>query len=301
MTKTLFIINPHAGRAQKVWRVLERQLASWVDDYSVITTQSPDDIATALQQATDMTADRIISIGGDGTNKFMVNALMAHREAYPDFDCVFGCIPAGTGRDFARGVGLPLDSLKAAEYILMKAQPRPVDIGVATFDEQRHYFLNVSSAGIANDVVQRVERSPKRPWTFLWSVLSALVRYEPEHVQIELDGKMWFEGHIYVAGIANGKSIGQGILIAPDAIVDDGLFDVVVAEKMTTWQLMNAFPTIYVGKHISHPKVHSNRARHVRITLPKQASIGIDLDGEPATVYDDIEYEIAPSALRMLL
>lgn len=301
MTKTLFIVNPHAGRVRKIWRELEPTIGNWIKDYSVVMTHFPEDVTACLAQARTTQVEHIISVGGDGTNKYMLNALMQHRQNYPDYEVIFGSIPAGTGRDFARGAGLPLNTVEAAEYVLTQAKPRAIDIGLANFADENHYFLNVSNVGIANDVVQRVERSSKRPWTFLLSVISALMRYQPEAVRIELDGNIWFEGKIYVAAIANGKSIAQGMLIAPDAELNDGLFDVIVGEEMPMLTLMQVVPKIYSGEHISHPKVKVGRAKQVKITNLAGQAIGLDLDGEPSDGALSMTYEIQPSAIKMLL
>lgn len=301
MTKTLFIVNPNAGRTRNVWRKIEPKLGTWLLDYVTVMTRTPDDVTETLDQARMADIDCVISVGGDGTNKVMVNAIMEHRKKYPEHELIFGSIPAGTGRDFARGVGLPLDSLEAAEYVLTKAQVRMVDIGIAEFDDEKHYFLNASNAGIANDVALRVERSKKRPWTFLTSIIRSLAGYQPETVRIELDGEVWFEGNIYVMAVANGKSIGQGILIAPDAEVDDGYFDVVIAEEMPFLDLMQAFPSIYTGKHISHPRVKVQRAKQIQISSPVNQKIGMDLDGEPSDGATAIRYTMVPAALQMLL
>ena len=176
MPKTLFIVNPNAGRVRKTWKELKPRLGDWVDDYTVVMTHSPEDVTECLAQASVMDIEQIISVGGDGTNKFMINALMVHRQNCPNHQLVFGSIPAGTGRDFARGMGFPLDTIEAAEYVLMQAKPRLIDVGLAKFAGEEHYFLNVSNAGIANDVALRVERSAKRPWDFLFSIVSSLAR-----------------------------------------------------------------------------------------------------------------------------
>lgn len=301
MAKTLFIVNPNAGRSRKIWQKILPRLKDWVSDYTVVMTHYPEDVLETLAQARINDVERVITVGGDGTNKFMVNALMEHREVYPQHELIFGSIPAGTGRDFARGMGLPLKTIEAVEYVLTKASVRKIDIGRAHFGDESHYFLNASNAGIANDVVQRVERSAKRPWTFFVSVIGALAGYKPEFVRIELDGQLWFEGNIYVMGVANGRSIGQGMLIAPDAIVDDGLFDVVIAEKMPFLELAQVFPTIYSGSHITHPRVKIQRARHVRIMSLEGQKIGMDLDGEPSDGALEISYEVIPASLKMLL
>lgn len=301
MAKTLFIVNPNAGRTRKIWREILPRLKNWVRDYTIVMTHHPEDISETLAQARIDGVERIITVGGDGTNQFMVNALMAHRQVYPEHELIFGSIPAGTGRDFARGMGIPLKTVEAAEYVLTKAKVRTIDIGLATFADESHYFLNVANAGIANDVAQRVECSQKRPWTFLTSVIRSLASYKPEAVRIELDGEIWFEGNIYVMAVANGRSVGQGILIAPDAIIDDALFDVVIAEEMPFLDLIQAFPTMYSGTHITNPRVKVKRARQVRIISQTGKNIGMDLDGEPSDGALEIIYELIPASLKMLL
>ncbi|MEO1288095.1 MAG: diacylglycerol kinase family protein [Chloroflexota bacterium] len=301
MSRTLFIINPNAGRIRQVWRDLEPRVNEWVDNFRTIITHHPDDIAEILDQSTRDDVDRIVSVGGDGTNQHMVNALMLHRQNYPEHELILGTIPAGTGRDFARGMGIPLDTFEAAEYVLTQATPKQIDIGLARFGDEKRYFHNFANAGIASDVVARVEKSGKHQWSFLMSVLSSLASYRPEAVTIELDGEHWFEGNIIVAGIGNGKSTGQGILLAPDAILDDGLFDVVIGEQMPLWELVQVFPKIYAGTHIGHRRVHHQRAKHVKLISRTGKAIGMDLDGEASDGAMEIVYEVVPSAITMLL
>lgn len=301
MPKTLFIVNPNAGRVRQTWTKLEPMIAAWVEDFTVVMTKYPEDVLDCLAQARVNKVERVIAIGGDGTNYTILNKLMAFREQFPDDEITYGTIPAGTGRDFARGVGLPMDTFAAAEYVLKNAKARLIDIGRCKIGGNSFYFLNASNVGIAYDVAQRVEHSAKRPWSFLVSVLSSLTQYKPEAAIIELDGKVWFEGNIYVAAVANGRAVGQGIIIAPNSKVDDGLFDVVVGEEMPTLELIQVFPKLYSGTHIGHPRVKEGRAKHVRIISPKQAAIGLDLDGEPAKGAVEIVYEILPASLKMLL
>lgn len=301
MVKTLFFVNLNAGRLRKKWKELEAALPKWVSDYEVVITQTTTDVDKNLVRAVDEGFERIISVGGDGTNKYVVSAIMQYQETHPDHRLVFGGIPAGTGRDFARSAGIPRETLAAAEYILTRATPHKVDVGYVEFGNVRDYYLNVSNLGISWDVAQRVGTSNKRPWTFLVSIISSLAFYKPEAVIVELDNELWYEGKVYLASVANAKSIAQGVLIAPDAEYDDGWFDVIVAEEMPTLELMRVFPTIYTGKHIHHPKVIVKRAKKVRIRTPNNQAIGLDLDGEPYQGAGEINYSIVPKAFSILL
>jgi YegS/Rv2252/BmrU family lipid kinase len=301
MTKTLFFVNLNAGRLRKTWKELEAQLPKWVSDYKVIITEAASDVDKNLIQAIDEGFERIVSVGGDGTNKYVVSAIMQYQEKNPDHSLVFAGIPAGTGRDFARAAGIPHETLPAAEYLLTQAIPQKVDVAYVQFADIRDYYLNVSNLGISYDVAHRAGKSSKRPWTFLVSIIASLAFYKPEAVSVELDGEKWYEGNVYITAIANSKSIAQGVLIAPDAKYDDGLFDVVIAEEMPTLELIRVFPTIYTGQHIHHPKVMVKRAKNVRITTPNHQPIGLDLDGEPFEGAAEINYTILPKAFTILL
>src|SRR5690349_20499724 len=109
MPKTLFIVNANAGRVRPTWSKLEPRLGTWTNDFAVVMTKYAEDVIEILKQSRINGIEQIIAIGGDGTNYSIVNQLMAFREEQPDYHITFGSIPAGTGRDFARGVGLPLD------------------------------------------------------------------------------------------------------------------------------------------------------------------------------------------------
>lgn len=305
MAKTLFVVNPNAGsgRGKKTWERVQPLLYQEAHNtFSVIMTKHPDDVIDCVDQAIDEDFERIITIGGDGTNHALVNALMMAREQHPQAsNLIFGSIPAGTGRDFARGAGLPLHTDQAIHYVLNEAQPRPVDIGMVTFDGDKRWFLNISSAGISLDVVQRVESQTKRPWSFLMAILGSLRHYQPEAMRIEIEGDCWYEGDIYVAAVANGSTFAQGMKVAPNASIDDGYFDVVIAESMPLLTVLRVLPRLYNGSHIHHPKVQQIRAKSVTIITLTGDPIGMDLDGEPAQSGKIIEYTILPAALQMLL
>lgn len=301
MVKTLFLVNPNAGRLRKTWKTLEAQLPKWVSDYKVIITEAATDVDQHVVRAADEGFERIVSVGGDGTSKYVVSAIMQFQEKNPNHPLVFAGIPAGTGRDFARAAGIPRETLPAAEYLLTKATVQKVDVGYVEFANVRDYYLNVSNLGISYDVAHRVGISNKRPWSFLVSVITSLALYKPEGVIVELDGEFWYEGNVYLAAVANAKSVAQGILIAPNAEFDDGLFDVVVAEEMPTLELIRVFPTIYTGEHIHHPKVKVKRAKQVRITTPNNQAIGLDLDGEPFEGAAEINYSLIPTSFSILL
>ena len=302
MQKTLIILNPHAanGLAGRIWTQLEPVLWETLGELVVAVTQRPEDVAQHLDKARASALTRVISIGGDGTNHALINALADLNERYPnDAPMVYGNLPLGTGRDWARGTGIPINDLKAAARWIAEAQPRPTDIGLLTCDSRREHFLNIASAGIGSEIAARVNRTPvRRPWSFLQSTLISLFQYRPRPMQIRLDGKDWYEGRTYIVAVANGSTFGHGMKIAPEAVVNDGQFDVIVVDGNSLGTVLSALPRVYNGTHMTCPAVHAGRAASVEVSSAGEP-LGVELDGEP-TAGHELTFSICPGLLHLL-
>lgn len=298
--KYLVLINPHAagGAAVTAWQGIEADFTERFGKPRVVITRNAAEISRHIQDAAQQGIARVISVGGDGTNHSVINSIVQHNRLYPDNPLVYGSLPAGTGQDWARGLGMPLNPRQALDW-LAQAQPRPIDVGHVQYDDKQRYFLNISSAGISHDVVQRVESMNKRrPWTFLLATIRAILEYQPEQVRIELDGTVWYEGKVYLVAVANGRYFGAGIKIAPEAVIDDGWLDVIVVKDVSRLRLLMALQTAYQGTHIYNPAVLTARAHSVYITGDDSAR-GVDLDGEPAAGHN-LHYTIQSGILNIL-
>lgn len=305
MLKTLIILNPHAagGRAGQLWTRLEPVLWEKLGELVIAVTQHPEEVAEHLDKAYAAGLTRVISIGGDGTNHALVNALAALNAQHPDGPpLIYGMLPVGTGRDWARSSGIPLNLEKAADWIA-HAQPRATDIGLLTYDEggrARHeHFLNIASAGISGEVSQRVNSTPvRRPWTFLQSTIQSILSYKPPRIQVRLDGRPWYDDRAFVAVVANGTTFGHGMKIAPQAHTSDGLFDVVVIDGISRPAALMALRRVYNATHLTHPAVHFRQAREVEVYC-EEAPIGLELDGEPAEGHN-LRFGLRPGLLHLL-
>jgi diacylglycerol kinase (ATP) len=221
--------------------------------------------------------DRPLVIGGDGTFSLAADvlALAGAGSRIP-----LGLVPAGTGSDLARTLGLPRDPLESARRALA-GTPRPVDALELTFDDGRRRFaINVVSAGVSSGVVERINALESRgKAAYLTEAVKALLAYQPASCNIEVDGKPWHEGPLLLVAIANGTSFGGGMRIAPRAEVDDGLADLVLAPRVPGWQIPILLPRLYLGRHLSSRWVRYRRARTVRIE-PAEGFPLFDLDGD---------------------
>ncbi len=293
----LILLNPNAasGRAVARFRQIEPLLREQLGDFRLAVTARPEELAAPLQRAAEAGCDTVLSVGGDGTTQALLDALAQQ----PALDFTVGVLPFGTGRDWARTLGIPLEPAAALRW-LARAEARRVDLGCARVDGRERRFLNVASAGLSGEVGNRVNRTRvKRPWTFLQSIVGTLLRFDAPPMRVFLDGERFYEGDAFVLSVGNGRYFGRGMMICPDALINDGLFDVVLVEGMGKPQVLAALPTLFRGTHIHRADVHTRRARHVRVEA-LHPPLGLDLDGEPSEG-TQIEFEVLPGALRMLV
>lgn len=296
--KTLILLNPHAasGTALRRFERVKASLLALFDEVRVAMTQDERQVSDHLRRAWNDGFELVLALGGDGTNSVVLNAL-CQLEAQSEL--IFATLPFGTGRDWARTLNLPEESTTMLEW-LAHATPQPVDIGRVTLDGQRSWFLNVASVGISGAIAPRLNaKRVKRPWMFLTATVQALFNYEPSPIQVIVDGQLWQEGSFFLAAVGNGRFFGRGMKICPDAVINDGLFDVVLVESMPRLRALTALPSVFTGSHLKRDDVHVCQARHVRLQGIERA-MQLEMDGEPYEA-QVIEFEVQPSAVSMLL
>lgn len=270
----------------------------------VAITQTERDLPDVLAEAIRGGVERVIAVGGDGTNYAMVNALVRLHDQDPQRRMpVYGTFPIGTGCDFAMARGIPKSSLATVDW-LAAAKPSPVDIGVVQFTHRdgstgRRYYLNIASGGASGDVSRRVNTAlVKRPWTYLAATLATILTYKPSFVDVKLDGQNFFRGKAVLVTCANSTTFGHGMIAAPNAKIDDGLLDVVILRDAGKISTLTALKQVYAGAHLAHPAVSSSRAREVRIETGGQVIDG-DLDGEHFQGSDWL-FTLRPGLLHIL-
>jgi diacylglycerol kinase (ATP) len=303
---TLIILNPHAGsgRAGKLWSKIEPLLWQELGELVIAVTQRPEEVAAHLDKARAAGLTRVIAIGGDGTNHALVNELIRLNRSDPsDPQMTFGSLPIGTGRDWARTLGIPFTPADAVRWI-KSAQPSPLDAGELVTEQANgttatRHFLNIASVGISGMITGQINQLiERRPWTFYKATVEALLRYRPPHMTIRLDGALWYEGEAYIVAIANGRTFGHGMKIAPNADYGDGMFDVVLVEGMPRARVLAALNTVYSGAHLKRSDVHWQRARVAEVEC-STGPLSMELDGENA-VGSKLHFEVLPGALSTL-
>ncbi|MBK8009367.1 MAG: diacylglycerol kinase family lipid kinase [Rhizobiales bacterium] len=305
--KTFVVVNPAAagGRAGKHWPRISRELKSAIGDFDSALTKRPGEASALVRNAIANGAKTVIAVGGDGTINEAVNGL-SNTDALPPGDVSFGFVMYGTGGDFRRSLDFP-KGVSAAIERLKSGRTQVIDLGRLSYTapngtKAQRWFNNISSFGFSGEVVRAVNAARFSKllggkFSFFWNSFIELRKYQGCKVDITIDGKTISE-NVCTAAICNGRFFGGGMMMAPDAVLDDGNFDVVVVRQDPPLTIFD-MRLLYSGAHLKHPNVSVHRGRKVEARPLSNAPIYLDVEGEapgslPAT------FEVVPRALRVL-
>jgi len=228
----------------------------------------------------------IVAAGGDGTLGEVVNGIVGA-------DVKLGIMPMGTGNDFARTLGTG-QTIKEAVLSIFYGDPVKVDIGKV----KDRYFINVAGCGfdaiIANHVNTTQGKLRGRA-AYIAAVYQSLRHFEAVDMELTLDGETR-ETKALLCAVANARNYGGGMKVAPDALVNDGLFDVCVVST-SKWEFIKSFPRVFKGTHTSHPDVTMARAKRVKIVTAKPMPVLIDGESFGTT---PAEFTLIPQAITIL-
>jgi YegS/Rv2252/BmrU family lipid kinase len=263
------IANPSAGgrKAARIIPQVENRLRRNAIDYRIFITQHHAHALDIARRLTPASYDGIVSLGGDGTNYHLLNGLLKYHD--PATLPPLGIIPVGSGNSFARDLGVcsTADGIRA----LVRGNTRPVDVCSFSRDGQPWYFVNLAGFGFVTDVAQTAHRLKRcGDFSYVLGVFHRMLGLRFHHMELEIDGRR-IDGDNCFVEFCNSRYTGGKMLMAPDARIDDGWFDVVVVGPMSRMALLSTFPKIFKGTHGRHPAVRFYRARtaSVRTDPPK--------------------------------
>lgn len=286
MTRYLLIANPAAGSGRSADAIEEVQqiLNERGVDYELMLTTAPKN-ATTLARLQHGRFDAVIAMGGDGTVS-EVAAGMVHTSV------PMGIIPSGSCNDFVKIVGIPAQLEKAVD-VLLSNNIRDVDAGMIN----DRYFINNVGIGFDGEV-NRLASTDHGTGTgkHTSALLNSLGRYDPPLMKVTMNGKV-LDKKIFQITIGNGPICGGGFRLTPDAVVDDGLFDVLVINSLGVFSRIIHLPKVLNGT-VTKTK-HAVIERAPKLTVTSHKPLPIHIDGE---VYasDNCHIEILPKALKIL-
>jgi diacylglycerol kinase (ATP) len=290
--KTWVILNPNAGSVDEL-AGLEEALGR-LPDTSVKVTKQAGDAERLAREALERGVELVVAAGGDGTLNEVVNGLSA------DFGrAILGLLPMGTGNDFARTIGVSND-LDEALAVLKEGRIRTIDVARAEVDGRGRCFLNMSAGGFSGEVSERAGDAKDRwgPLAYMRAAIGALPELKGFLTRITLNGAETLDLETYNIVVSNGRYVASGIPVAPQAVLDDGLLDVMIAPATTIPQLAVLVPTVLLGRHADSDLLLFRKATRVEIQC--DPPMGFNVDGE-LLGEGTARFEVIPRALRMIV
>lgn len=305
-----FLINPKAGGGKAVawWECQRRRLEENGIDFFYEFTDGPASAAGQIRRAISINgAEALMIVGGDGSLHDAINGIIDDERLIKP-ELVFGVCPVGSGCDFGRYIDG--GHMPAVTDLIRRGKVVGIDVGCCEYAgpsgvRERRYFINSFDMGAGADTcaevnatngrIKRVTRNGKL--SFLLTALKVLLAFDYTHAVIEADGNV-YKGEFIIAGAANGRYIGGGMMMFPEALLDDGLLDLLLVERRSRLKILQAFPLIYSGRHLSQPGITYVKAAEINIKTDRP--INIELDGE-VPGYTDVSLSVLPGALPLLI
>ena len=301
----VLIVNPRAGggAAHTVFRRIEHVIEEVVGEVDLHFTEGPNHATELAHAAAQQGARRILVCGGDGTVSEVVNGLMsgANLGERP----VLVVLAGGTGGDLRKSLGL--ESVRETLELLQAGRIRTIDVGrvearhVETDAPFSRHFVNVASFGLGGLVDRHVHAFSALGGRAAYGLATALALWGWKNplirMTIEGDHPLEVEMRAVTVAVANGRFFGGGMCIAPEARLDDGLFDVTILGDLRRRDLIRAASGLYGDDGLSHPGILSRQG--VRVRAESDDRVLLDIDGEaigclPAT------FEIEAGALEVV-
>jgi diacylglycerol kinase (ATP) len=296
VTRARVVLNPSSGRERGPEHVelLTTKLKHRYDDVTIVVTSGDGDAERAATIAVADGCDALFVAGGDGTLNEAMNGLVT---AGGLAEMVVGIVPFGTGNDFAAALGIPLETEPALE-ILLEGRERAVDLG----EVNGRVFVNTSGGGFIAEVSAAVTPQLKTiagRLAYLIGGAQVLFEFEPVGASVTLSpGAVQVSRSLYAFAVCNSRLIAGGRLIAPNALIDDGMLDVCLIEAMSAIEFVALARKVADGEHVKDPRVLYYQAQSVRVELDR--AVHVNTDGE---VFEDTrcDYRVLPGAARFLV
>lgn len=285
----LLVVNPSAGAGRAGRRLpgIEAALRRGGAAFETVHTSGPGEATRLVARAIDDGRTGVAIVGGDGTFTEAIHGLFDEEGELRETSMWVAPIPCGTGGDFRRTLRLDKDPVVGIEQML-RAEPRRVDCGWLEYTREdgsrgSQAFMNIGGFGIGGLVDHYVNEGPK--WlggriAFLLATGRAALRYRPAPVRVSVDEEPPIEERIHHVAVANGQYFGGGMRIAPEARIDDGLFDVVLLCPRTLVEQAELMPKLYDGSILASPYVRHLRGTRVVAEPLGDEPVLLEIDGE---------------------
>jgi diacylglycerol kinase (ATP) len=300
MPSIKIIVNPLAGRgyATRITPLIRETFQELGADFDLVETRAAGQAIDLASQAVADGFQIVVAVGGDGTSHEVVNGMMANGDGA---SATLGCIPAGSGNDFAVMSGAPVDVRQACEQIV-HGNTRFIDVGQMRLDGRiTRYFDNAVGLGFDGWVTLEARKFRRMRGMALYvpvvlkTIFSSM---QPVRATMTIDGET-IERKVVMVAACNGPREGGSFLVAPEAQFDDGILDLSITDWMPRVAMLGMVPRFISGSHVTDPRVRLMRGREITITS-EDAIIG-HADGEMLPIpLHSVEIRTLPGVLRII-
>src|SRR6266540_1113648 len=296
--KTVFLVNPASdnGSTGRRWPELARRASALGLTADALFSEQPEHLRELARRAAEEGAELVVAVGGDGTVNEVASGIVGITGVE------LAVIPRGTGVDFVRTYGIP-GKLDRAVEVALRGRTREIDAGRVGYrawsgEAGEGWFVNAAGVGMSGAIAKRTNESTKAlggKISYLWSTLAVFAGWRNSEARVSVDGEVR-EGRMNEIVVANGRYLGGGMMLCPEASPDDGLFDILLIGDITKRDLVQTLPKIYRGTHLPHPK--AELLRGTAVAVDSGQPLPVQLDGEqPGTT--PVRFELVPRALRL--
>lgn len=266
--KHLFIINPKAGKGKtlKLIPEIERIFKNKKEEYFIEITNSVGNATEIVSRYVAKDNYRVYSVGGDGTLNEVLNGMI-------NSSSTLAVIPSGTGNDFIKNL---TGNNKDILIRTIEGLEKEVDLGKVN----DRYFINIASIGFDAEVLYNARKLKKVPFikgglAYILAVVLTIFKGKSNFLNIKIDNKIYTEKTLLIA-VANGKYYGGGMKITPEALIDDGIFDICLVKAMNRFKILRVFPELIKGTHERLKEVSFYKGKEVTICSEKYISLNVD-------------------------
>jgi len=303
-TAVFLIVNPQAGgeKARKDWTIIASMLEKAGILFRFQFTEYRSHANKIAINAIENGYRTLVAVGGDGTLNEVANGIL-QQTICPSADVILGMIPIGSGNDWGRMFNISDHYDKAINNIKNKKLFLQ-DVGKVNYfndgKNEERYFVNVAGIGFDAIVVKKTndqkEKNKRGKLIYLYNIFTSLFSSGFANATIIIDGKE-INSEVFSMNVGICKYNGGGMMQVPDAIADDGLFDITVIKKISKFAVIKNIKNLYNGSFTKHPKVDTYRA--TKVTITSNPPVTLEADGESLGT-SPFSFEIIPRCLTII-
>lgn len=300
----LVIVNPNAGsgRGKKDWDRISALLKKEDLPFKVKFTERKGHAIIFAREGITAGFRKIITVGGDGTLNEVVNGVFLNNDCLTK-DISLALIPVGTGNDWGRMFGIPLDYEKAIK-IISENKLMLHDVGLVSFfngtGKKTRYFINIAGLGFESVVVRRTniqkDKGRSGKLLYFYNLLMSLLSYKNTSAEIVIDGEKIY-ADVFSINVGNGRYCGGGMRQTPFALPNDGILDVTIINGMGKFEIIRNLKILYDGTILNHPKIDGYKCKNIKVS--SDSIIYTEADGE-SLGHTPLEFSIIPASINIV-